>query len=296
MSMTEDEMLKAARDAAARNCEGRDIMDIARDIRAGKFDDDDDIQIALSAIRLYEERRPKGWRVKELVWDDSYAQTSLGEYSIRRSGGVWTAFLGDRLVGSGSSTSEDAEAAAKAACQADFDRRIRDAIEEVPAEPDVALAKAREDARQLHRALADLVCIAEGEGIVGDYTTLEAAHAALALIATQPVERPAFSDNQIKTMVDRFLAWQLPDNFSPDGGISFKRSSYGETVYPMPIGTNLFDASQATDMVRHIAEGIVPVAEPDAALRAENEPDPDILREDRDERLRLEKEYPDDAW
>jgi hypothetical protein len=31
------------------------------------------------------------------------------------------------------------------------------------------------------------------------------------------------SDEQIKYMVDRFLGWRLPENFNPDGGISFTR-------------------------------------------------------------------------
>jgi len=32
-----------------------------------------------------------------------------------------------------------------------------------------------------------------------------------------------FTEDQIKHMVDRFLGWALPENFSPDAGISFKR-------------------------------------------------------------------------
>ena len=50
------------------------------------------------------------------------------------------------------------------------------------------------------------------------------------------------NDEQIKYMVDRFLNWQLPENFDPDNGISFKRSFNEYTEYPMnhdPTGTNL---------------------------------------------------------
>lgn len=74
----------------------------------------------------------------------------------------------------------------------------------------------------------------------------------------------ALADNQIKYMVDRFLSWRLPENFSPDAGISFKPMFNEHTAHPMkhePTGTNLFDADQANTMVRHMMEGM-----PDAAL------------------------------
>ena len=67
------------------------------------------------------------------------------------------------------------------------------------------------------------------------------------------------TDLQIKHMVDRFLAWKLPENFNPDGGISFKAASNEHTPYPMkhePSGTNLLDAAQAEAMVRFLVEGI----------------------------------------
>lgn len=39
------------------------------------------------------------------------------------------------------------------------------------------------------------------------------------------------TDVQIKHMVDRFLAWRLPENFNPDGGISFERVGNKGTKY-----------------------------------------------------------------
>lgn len=66
-------------------------------------------------------------------------------------------------------------------------------------------------------------------------------------------------DEQVKHMVNRFLAWKLPENFNPDGGISFKRTFNDHLPVPMkhePSGTNLLDATQATAMVRHMIEGI----------------------------------------
>jgi hypothetical protein len=71
------------------------------------------------------------------------------------------------------------------------------------------------------------------------------------------------TDDQIKHMVDRFLIWKLPENFSPDAGISFKKTFNEHTAYPMkhePMGTNLFDAQQATEMVRYMIEGMPPTS------------------------------------
>ena len=63
------------------------------------------------------------------------------------------------------------------------------------------------------------------------------------------------TEAQIKHMVDRFLNWKLPENFTPDAGISFKASYNENTPFPAkhePTGTNLFDAQQAEAMVRHM--------------------------------------------
>ncbi|WP_439399029.1 hypothetical protein ACRQ5Q_16830 [Bradyrhizobium sp. PMVTL-01] len=67
------------------------------------------------------------------------------------------------------------------------------------------------------------------------------------------------TEDQIKHMVDRFLGWKLPENFNPDCGISFKRTFNEHTAHPAkyePIGTNLLDAQQAMEMVRHMLEGL----------------------------------------
>ena len=65
---------------------------------------------------------------------------------------------------------------------------------------------------------------------------------------------------QINHMVNRFLGWRLPENFSPDAGISFKATfndhmPFGPQKYN-PSGTNLFDATQAEAMVRYMVEGL----------------------------------------
>lgn len=74
--------------------------------------------------------------------------------------------------------------------------------------------------------------------------------------------------SNIENMVNRFLAWRLPADFSPDGGISFKRESdyehpqFGRTKFD-PTGTNLLTAEQAKAMFEYVLEGAQqPQAEP----------------------------------
>lgn len=57
------------------------------------------------------------------------------------------------------------------------------------------------------------------------------------------------TDEQIKHMVDRFLMWKFPRTMSPDGGLSKRDGSE-------PVGTNLLSATEATEMVRHMTEGM----------------------------------------
>ena len=52
-------------------------------------------------------------------------------------------------------------------------------------------------------------------------------------------------DALAKEMADRFLGWKLPQNFAPDGGVSFV------PPFHWPTGTNLLHAGQALDMFRY---------------------------------------------
>ena len=58
----------------------------------------------------------------------------------------------------------------------------------------------------------------------------------------------------IDELVNRFLRWKLPEGFSPDGGISFKRipdfPELNKWEYE-PVGTNLFTAVQAKEMFEY---------------------------------------------
>jgi len=51
-------------------------------------------------------------------------------------------------------------------------------------------------------------------------------------------------------MVSRFLAWRLPDDFSPDASISFNPPENAKGTHWWPTGTNLFTASQAKAMFK----------------------------------------------
>jgi hypothetical protein len=84
---------------------------------------------------------------------------------------------------------------------------------------------------------------------------------------TAPTPSLGLSAEQIQHMVSRFLSWRLPENFNPDAGISFKAEFNEGTPWPgrhQPTGTNLFDATQATAMVRHMVEGLPPQQRDDA--------------------------------
>lgn len=63
----------------------------------------------------------------------------------------------------------------------------------------------------------------------------------LNLFPTHPI--PQKAQEGLKEAVDRFLCWELPKDFMPDGGISYSPIK-GHT----PIGTNLLTATQAEQM------------------------------------------------
>ncbi len=77
------------------------------------------------------------------------------------------------------------------------------------------------------------------------------------------IERQGFTlgEEQIKHMVNRFLGWKVPDDFGPDGGISFKPTHHDGTPWPKqwwPTGMSILTAIQAEAMLRYILEGMPP--------------------------------------
>ncbi len=57
-------------------------------------------------------------------------------------------------------------------------------------------------------------------------------------------------------MIHRFLAWQFPADFSPDGGISFQGKNVWipskSALKGRPTGTNLLSYAQARDMLAYV--------------------------------------------
>jgi hypothetical protein len=132
--------------------------------------------------------------------------------------------------------------------------------------PDVLEAKKRE----LH-SIGDMRTVFVNQGdwgliemLLADLSRAPATHADV----TGDEQESVMNAEQIKHMVDRFLGWRLPENFAPDNGISYTRPNYHPTVDATPTGTNLFDAAQATAMVRHMLEGLPEAATPDPRIDA----------------------------
>lgn len=75
------------------------------------------------------------------------------------------------------------------------------------------------------------------------------------------------NNEQIHHMVNRFLSWKLPEDFRPDGGVTFTPFYTEEPMRSRhwPIGTNILSALQASLMVRHMLEDL-PNAEEAQAL------------------------------
>ena len=59
-------------------------------------------------------------------------------------------------------------------------------------------------------------------------------------------------DDRIDDMVNRFLSWKLPNDFNPDCGIEFTPL---DSEHCWPVGTNLFTADQAKEMIKHVIFG-----------------------------------------
>lgn len=56
-------------------------------------------------------------------------------------------------------------------------------------------------------------------------------------------------DAMLNAMVDKFLAWKLPQDFGPDAGVSFNHGVDYES-HLWPVGTNLLTAEQAKQMFK----------------------------------------------
>ena len=64
------------------------------------------------------------------------------------------------------------------------------------------------------------------------------------------------TEGQIAYMTERFLCYELPKDFNPDGGVSFEPPPSAAQTGLMPYGTNILTATQALEMVRFMVEGM----------------------------------------
>ena len=68
------------------------------------------------------------------------------------------------------------------------------------------------------------------------------------------------TDEQIEHMVNRFLAWRLPEDFRPDGGVRFDADEPlrldPRNRRHEPYGTNLLNYEQAKAMALHMVAGL----------------------------------------
>lgn len=201
-------------------------------------------------------------RVRPLEWRCSLrdgtpystAETILGDAAVwthHEAAGQWFWKLG--AIASGA---EAAEADATKMLWLTYEHRIRSALFAAQPASDDALAMSADGSLSLDDAIAgvvDLFPSAHKQALrcLGELLTKRPSDDALAKMT----ERADVTEDQIKRMVDRFLAWKLPDSFNPDGGISFERDCNVNTPWPSkrePSGTNLLDAAQATEMVRYL--------------------------------------------
>lgn len=100
--------------------------------------------------------------------------------------------------------------------------------------------------------LASIIADIRHSALVDDYEPQQIAF--LESIASRLASTGSAPD--IDTMVSRFLAWRLPDDFAPDAGISFTPiTNPAWTHDTWPTGTNLLHAEQARALFEHCLAG-----------------------------------------
>ena len=114
------------------------------------------------------------------------------------------------------------------------------------------------DEADKQRTLVDLLGIMRDCHQIGDWESKKLAEAQyMALIGGKaPEDRKAKpTDEDIEAMTQRFLSWELPRNFNPDNGITFRPVVNEGTEFEhryKPIGTNLLDHTQAKQMIHYV--------------------------------------------
>lgn len=128
------------------------------------------------------------------------------------------------------------------------------------ASPVVPVGVSREEIARIIDPAAFLFGPGELEDKVYSSSRAHAFDRADAILAALRPTDTGRRDIATEHMVQRFLRWRLPENFSPDNGISFKPTfndhMEGGPMQHNPVGTNLFDYEQAKAMVLHMLEGL----------------------------------------
>lgn len=73
-------------------------------------------------------------------------------------------------------------------------------------------------------------------------------------MAADAPARPVIDEARMSEMVNRFLGWKLPETFGPDCFVSFDRER-AKANHSWPVGTNLFSASEAREMLEYVLRG-----------------------------------------
>lgn len=114
----------------------------------------------------------------------------------------------------------------------------------------VRKAKSR---KTMHGLLGHAAAIKEAKASISrKYPSLRKFVAGVPLSA--PVATTIVHTVDINALVNRFLLWRLPEDFSPDGGISFAIAP--RLMQHWPTGTNLFTADQARKMFEYCVTGL----------------------------------------
>jgi len=100
-----------------------------------------------------------------------------------------------------------------------------------------------------------------GEGAVYSDTD----HGCDIALYAHPLKSDVLED-VIKAAVERFLCWKLPEDFSPDGGVSFDRAYEYDSPH-WPVGTNILTAEQAEQMFMECLAPIEPQPEGDGWIK-----------------------------
>lgn len=268
-------------DAATETLDG-DVRAVLGGIMRAKYGEDWGAEAAEFALSKRD--APQAQAVVALPWQPNSPRNEASlwalvepinrSYSVEPESNVFradTSLFPSREYGNDDMGLFPTQADAKAACQADFERRILFALTRpstTEAKPVEALVehkwldpecgangcqsliwkgryesatKGRGDFRQAFRREKGISADHVRSDLLNEYARPSTTEAKPSLKSvewaqkdiTKKLETRSMTDAQIKHMVEQFLRWKLPEDFAPDCGISFKREYNENTSFPM---------------------------------------------------------------